>query len=144
VSNTAAAEIAIHTLIATAWNYPADPKTPVQWPNVNFDPPDPGKGPAEWIKIDIAWGDGEAITMGAAGQGSRRNTLAGVLFISGFTPKNTAYGPLLAHMDAMRDVLNRVAVSGVRFGVPSAPKQVDDERWAMLQITCGFTVDELI
>lgn len=136
-SALSAAQKAIYSRVRTLW---AD-RTPIAWDNVNFTPPDPGQGPAQWLKVDIAWGEGAAVSMGGAGA---RNTLPGVLFLTVFGPKNAAFGEIMRLCDLARDMVNRVEVNGVRFGVPSAPLPGEDPRWAMRQVQCGFTVDETI
>lgn len=140
MSNIGPAQKAIFALLAAAWGE----RTPIAWPNVNFTPPDPDAGPAEWIKVDLLWGAAEAMTMGLPGSGRARNTIVGVLQVAVFAPRNTAGAVLMAHGDAVRDAVNRVEVNGVRFGVPSAPQPGDDSRWEMRTVSCGFTVDEVI
>jgi len=121
----------IWTRIHTLW----EARTPIGWPNVDFTPPET----APWIEVAIAWGDGEAVTMGP----TNRSTLTGVLFINCFSVEGEGQGELMGTADAARDLVNRIEVSGIRFGVPSAPQPVEGI-FSQVVVRIPFTVDETV
>lgn len=130
-----AAQVAILTRFKTEW---AD-RTPVAWPNVVSTPPEAGP----WVRFDIVWGDAEATTMGPAGK--MRNTIPGVVFVNVFAAPGKGRGVLNDTADDVRDVFNRLEVSGVRFNVPSGPEPVrGDPEWEQAVVRIPFSVDELV
>ena len=129
------ARATIEARIKTLWV--AGLNTTIAWENKKTDPPNTGA----WIKVNILWGDTALSTKNG------RNTTTGLLQISVFAPSNTPGTGLLHTVgDAVRDMLNRVEVSGVRFGTPSGPMPGggEDERWLERIVDTPFTVDEIV
>lgn len=125
-------EARINTLWAAGLN------TTIAWENKKTDPPNTGS----WIKVNIVWGDTELSTKNG------RNTTTGLVMITVFSPSNTpGTGLLHTTADAVRDMLNRIEVSGVRFGTPSGPMPgagTDESRWLERVVSTPFTVDEIV
>ena len=111
--------------------------TAIAWPNVPFEPPDKLES---FIESVILWGEGSGITKNG------RNTLVGVLNINVFSIAGRGFGPLNTIADEIRDIFNRVEVSGVRFGIPTAanPATSDKTKWVQGNISIPFTVDEVL
>lgn len=109
--------------------------TKIAWPNVAFSP---SSGEA-WIQPSLLWGEGFVSTK------TGRNAVHGVLHINVFVPRGTGTGVALSYADDLRDLFNRLEVSGVRFDAPSGPQpQAGDEDWAQVAVTVGFTVEEVV
>lgn len=122
-------------------------RTAVAWEDWAFDPPEIDAIEPYWINVKIVFGAGELVTKNG------RNTLSGFVQISVFGPADQGLGKLFGHADAVRDMFNRVEVSGVRFMVPSAPQivpRIQSMRfmsppsipWVQAIIACPFTFDE--
>ena len=126
----------IEARIKTLWE--AGLNTKVAWENIKTDPPNTGA----WIKVNILWGDTELSTKNG------RNTTTGLIQIGVFSPSNTpGTGLLHTVADAVRDMFNRLEVSGVRFGTPSGPMPgagTEDSRWLERIVDTSFTVDEIV
>ncbi len=124
----------IEARVKTQWE--AGLNTTIAWENIKTDPPATGA----WIKVNILWGETELSTKNG------RNTITGVLQISVFSPSETpGTGLLHATADAVRDMVNRIEVTGVRFGTPSGPKPaVASGRWLQRVVDIPFTVDEVV
>ena len=125
-----AAQIAIYSRLKTAW---AD-ATPIQWPGATFTPPN--KSP--WLGVEVLWGDGFELSMAS----TNGNRAVGVIHVRVYGPRAEGRGSIMVKADAVRDVFNRVAFSGVRCGVPSGPKAVDDPEWEVVAVTVPFTIEE--
>lgn len=141
-SSLGGADKAVFARFAAQWvDGQGNPRTPIDWPNVNFTPP---RAPAVayWVEPRILWGTAEAVSQGLAG--SRRNTAVGVVHVNVYGPRGEAGGVLKGHADAVRDVFNRAEFSGVRCGVPSGPTPVPNDSWAQVAVTVPFTVDEVL
>ena len=131
-----AARATIWDRIKTLWA--AGLNTTIAWENIKTDPPNTGA----WIKVDILWGDTELSTKDG------RNTTTGLVQITVFSPSDTpGVGLLGTTADAVRDMFNRLEVSGVRFGTPSGPMPgagTEDSRWLERIVDTPFTVDEIV
>lgn len=122
-------------------------RTEVAWQDWPFNPPEIDATEPYWINVKIVLGSGELITKNG------RSTLSGFVQISIFGPADQGLGALFGHADAVRDMFNRVEVSGVRFTVPSAPRIVPQIQsmaftappripWVQAIVACPFTFDE--
>jgi len=108
------------------------------WANTPDDPPTDG---SVWVEPSILWGQGDLRTKDG------RNTIVGVLNVNVFAPAGTGTGTLFDTADDVRDIYNRVEVSGVRFGIPSGPRLVPvkpEARWVQANVSIPFTVDETV
>ena len=118
---------AIEARIAAQWA-----NTRIRWPNVHYTPPDDDS----WLSVDVLWGDGFIQTKNG------RNTLIGVLNLNVFVPTGTGGGDLAELCDDARDMINRLEVSGVRFGAPSGPRFSVDGKWRQGTVSVAFSTDE--
>lgn len=137
-SNLDAARATIEARISGSWNAGA---APIAWAGVDFTPPD-----GAWIEPRILFGDGFELSM--QGPSGARNEVVGVLSCNLYVKPGTGQGALNVLADTWRNLFNRVEVSGVRFGVPSAPKAVpsrkEGQAWLQVNVTVSFTVQELV
>lgn len=113
--------------------------TAILWENAKEEPPSVA---VSWIQPTILWGDAFLITKNG------RNTLVGVLSVNIFTPKNSGMGASDALVNSLRDIFNRLKLTGadqtVRFGIPTAGQQTGDpsEGWMVKNVSIPFDVDE--
>ena len=128
------ARVTIEGRIKTLWEAGED--TPILWPNDPAAPPESGT----WIQPTILWGDGFVQTKNG------RNQIIGVLSINVFGDAGKGTGALNQAADSVRDLANRVEVSGVRFGVPSGPRPIPspDTKWVQANVRVPFSVDEIV
>lgn len=142
-SSTRAHSGAIRTLFATEWKaargyVEEEFAARVAWPGVPFTPPD-----AEWVRFNILWGDGFVQTMGGPGLGT--NELVGVVSIQLFVKPGSGSGALEGYCDDVREIFNRVEVSGVRFEAPSGPRPPQErDGWLQGTVDVAFTVEETL
>jgi hypothetical protein len=124
----------IESRIKTQWEAGED--TTIIWPNSPVDPPNTGT----WIQPSILWGDGFISTKNG------RNQIVGVVNINVYAPAGDGTGNLFSSADSVRDMLNRVEVSGVRFEAPSGPRIVPspESRWIQANVSVPFTVEETV
>src|SRR3990167_1199590 len=124
----------IESRIKTLWA--ADENTTIIWPNDPRDPPASGT----WIESTILWGDGFVSTKNG------RNTIAGGVSVNVFGQAGNGFGPVTQSADGVRDMINRVEVSGVRFGAPSGPRTVPNpgSKWVQANLSVPFSVDETV
>ena len=126
----------IEARIKTLWE--AGQNTTIAWENRKTDPPNTGA----WIKVNVLWGETELSTKNG------RNTTTGLVQITVFSPSNTpGTGLLHTTADAVRDMFNRIEVTGVRFGTPSGPMPSagpEETRWLQRVVSTPFTVDEVV
>ncbi len=104
---------------------------------VKFDPPETGV----WFRPIIIWGESFISTKNG------RNTITGIVQISVYAPPNPpGMGALFTACDGVRDLINRIESSGVRFAAPSGPQPAREEetRWMERVIDADFTVDEIV
>ena len=129
-----AARQTIQSRIETQWA--ASDNTKIIWPNDPQDPPNTGN----WIQPSIIWGDAFITTKNG------RNQIIGVVNINCYAPAGSGTGTLTDTADSVRDMINRVEVSGVRFEAPSGPRIVPspDERWIQANVSVAFAVEETV
>lgn len=126
-----AAQVAVYSRFNTQWAG----ATPIQFPGAVFTPPNE----APWVRVELIWGDAFEDTM----EPTARNTLVAVIHVTVFGPKAVGRKDVMAKVNAVRDIFNRVEFSGVRCGAPSGPKPVEDPEWEALAVTIPCTIDEL-
>jgi len=128
------ARVTIESRIKTLWA--ADENTTIIWPNDPKDPPASGT----WIEPAIVWGDGFLSTKDG------RQTITGVVSINVFGQAGNGFGPVTQSADSVRDMVNSVEVSGVRFGVPSGPRRIPnpESKWVQANVRVPFSVDETV
>lgn len=133
-SDLDAARETIESRIKTQWE--AGLNTTIVWPDVATPPPESGA----YIEPDIIWGDGFISTKNG------RNEIVGLIAVNVYAPTGSGAGTAYATADAVRDMLNRVEVAGVRFQAPSGPRPIPSagSRWTQYQISVGFTVEEVV
>ncbi len=105
--------------------------------NTKFDPPETGV----WFRPVIVFGESFISTKNG------RNTITGIVQISVYVPSNTpGTGTMTTACDGVRDLINRIESSGVRFAAPSGPQPAREEetRWLERVIDADFTVDEIV
>ncbi|HLE03969.1 MAG TPA: hypothetical protein VI729_05060 [Anaerolineales bacterium] len=129
-----AARVTIESRIKTLWA--ADENTTIIWPNDPKDPPASGT----WIEPAIVWGDGFLSTKDG------RQMITGVVSINVFGQAGNGFGPVTQSADSVRDMVNSVEVSGVRFGVPSGPRRIPnpESKWVQANVRVPFSVDETV
>ena len=75
-----------------------------------------------WLQCLVSFGNNSFLTMG--GTTGSSNSVIGVMVINIFTPKGVGQGANLTIGKRVRDLYNRVIVSGVRFDPPTGPEVV--------------------
>ena len=75
-----------------------------------------------WLQCLVSFGNNSFLTMG--GTTGSNNSVIGVMVINIFTPKGVGQGANLTIGKRVRDLYNRVIVSGVRFDPPTGPEVV--------------------
>jgi hypothetical protein len=140
--------VTIESRVSALWvTATAAARTTVAWEDWPFDPPEIDASEPYWINIKVVFGQGELITKNG------RNTLAGFVQVSVFGPADQGLGGVYGLADKVRDMFNRVTVSGVRFLVPGVPRMVPriqamrfmsspDIPWVQAIVACPFTFDE--
>ena len=75
---------------------------------------------SSWVQCLISFGGNDYLTMG--GTTGSSNSIIGVIVINVFTPKGIGAGANLTIGKRIRDLYNRVIVSGVHFDPPTGPE----------------------
>ncbi len=96
----------------------AGQKVPVVFHNMPYKPT-PNKS---WCQCLISFGNNEFLTMGDSTSGS--NKVVGAVVINIFTAKGRGPGPNYSLGKRIRDLYNRIIVSGVHFDPPIGPEVV--------------------
>ena len=120
--------------------------TKIAWPNVPYEPP---ADASSFLEPTVLFGESFLGTKGG------RNTIFGVLSVNIYGIAGLGMGPIESIADAVRNIFNRVEANGIRYGVPSGPKQVPvvtslrfrsrpDAKWVQMNITIPFSVDEIV
>jgi len=127
------ARATVEELIRANWT---NPTTTIAWPNVPFTPPETGV----YIAPHVLWGRGAISTKNG------RNTVVGSLSVNVYSRRAAGGGPAHQSADDLRDLVNRVETSGVRFGAPSGPTEVPsaDAAWVQYNVSVPFSVDEIV
>lgn len=80
------------------WKDGDDPRTPIAWPNVSFEPP----ALAPWVRLTLVFSEARrALLTGDRETGQR---IVGLVIVQVFTPAGGGDGPCFALADAIADV----------------------------------------
>ena len=94
------------------------PAIPVVFHNMPYNPVNNGT----WVQCLTSFGNNEFLTMGGATGSS--NSVIGVVVINIFSAKGVGPGANLTVGKRIRDLYNRIVVSGVHFDPPTGPEVV--------------------
>ena len=94
------------------------PVIPVVFHNQPYTPT-PG---TSWVQCLVSFGSNNYLTLG--GTTGSSNSIIGVVVINVFTPKGVGPGANYTIAKRIRDLYNRVIVSGVHFDPPTGPEVV--------------------
>jgi hypothetical protein len=94
------------------------PVIPVVFHNVAYTPT-PG---STWVQCTVSFGNNNYLTMGSTAGAS--NSVIGVIVVNIFSAKGVGSGANLTVGKRVRDLYNRIVVSGVRFDPPTGPEVV--------------------
>lgn len=92
------------------------PIIPVVFHNQPYTPT-PG---TSWVQCLVSFGSNNYLTLG--GTTGSSNSIIGVIVINVFTPKGVGPGANYTIAKRIRDLYNRVIVSGVHFDPPTGPE----------------------
>jgi hypothetical protein len=96
----------------------AAPPIPVVFHNV-ASTPTPG---STWVQCTVSFGTNNYMTMGSLTGAS--NSVIGVVVVNIFSAKGVGSGANFTIGKRVRDLYNRIVVSGVRFDPPTGPEVV--------------------
>jgi hypothetical protein len=96
----------------------AAPPIPVVFHNVAYTPT-PG---STWVQCTVSFGNNNYLTMGSTAGAS--NSVIGVIVVNIFSAKGVGPGANFTVGKRVRDLYNRIVVSGVRFDPPTGPEVV--------------------
>jgi len=94
------------------------PAIPVVFHNMASSPPNNGT----WVQCLTSFGANTFLTMG--GTSGSSNSIVGVVVVNIFTAKGIGPGSNLTVGKRVRDLYNRIVVSGVHFDPPTGPEAV--------------------
>ncbi len=117
------------------------PPIPVVFQN-NAYKPTPN---SSWCQCLISFGDSTYQSLGGAT--SSTNDISGVLSVNIFTPKGKGSGSNFKIAKRVRDLYNRIIVSGVSFDSPIGPQVLENsnpEGYFQTQIRVTFNVFEAL
>ena len=115
------------------------PAIPVVFHNMAYTP----TPASDWVQCLVNFGSNEYLSMG--GSTGSDNSVTGVVVINIFTPKGEGPGDNLTIGKRIRDLYNRVIVSGVHFNSPTGPEVVASpapEGYFQTQVTMTFETFE--
>ena len=117
------------------------PKIPVVFHNMAFDP----TPASSWVQCLTSFGENEYLSQG--GTSNSRNRIFGLLTINIFTAAGRGPGANYVIGKRIRDLYNRVNVSGVFFDAPSGPEALASpapEGYFQTQVRVTFeSIEEL-
>ena len=96
----------------------SSPAIPVVFLNMS-DTPTPA---SDWVQCLVSFGSNEYLSLG--GSSGSDNSVAGVVVVNIFTALGVGPGSNLTIGKRVRDLYNRVIVSGVHFDPPTGPEVV--------------------
>ena len=115
------------------------PPIPVVFQNIPYNP----TSDASWCQCLISFGDSTYQSLG--GSTSSTNNISGIVSINIFTPKGKGAGANFKIAKRIRDLYNRIIVSGVSFDSPIGPQVLEvsnPEGYFQTQIRVSFDVFE--
>ena len=115
------------------------PATPVVFQNSAYNP----TPNSSWCQCLVSFGDSVYQTLG--GTTSSNNNISGIVSVNIFTPKGKGAGTNFTLAKRIRDLYNRIIVSGVSFDSPIGPQVLDvsnPEGYFQTQIRVSFDVFE--
>lgn len=119
----------------------SSPAIPVVFNNMPYSP----TPASDWVQCLVNFGESDYLTMG--GTSDSDNSLVGVVVINIFTTIGVGPGENLTIGKRIRDLYNRVIVSGVHFDPPIGPEVVAvpaPEGYFQTQVSMTFeTFEEL-
>ena len=116
------------------------PPIPVVFNNVSYSP----TPNSSWVQCLLNFGTGEYLSLG--GTSNSYNRITGVIVNNIFTPKGTGAGASFTIAKRIRDLYNRIIVSGVYFDAPIGPEVVSasPEGYFQTQVRVTFEfIEEL-
>jgi hypothetical protein len=117
-----------------------DPVLPVVFYNIPYKP----TPNSSWIQCLVSFGASEHLTHG--GTTNSQNRIVGIMVINIFTPAGVGAGANYTIGKRIRDLYNRVIVSGVYFDAPIGPEVVpaSPEGYFQTQVRVTFEfIEEL-
>ena len=117
------------------------PVIPVVFQNIPYTPP----ANKSWVQCLVNFGSSSYSTLGGASDST--NLLTGVVTINIFSSKGKGSGPNLVIGKRIRELYNRIIVSGVSFDPPVGPEPLnfsDAEGYFQTQIRVTFDVYEAL
>lgn len=96
----------------------SSPAIPVIFHNQAATPPNNGT----WVQCLVSFGNNTFLTMG--GTTGSSNSIVGVVVVNIFSAKGVGPGANLTVGKRIRDLYNRIVVSGVHFDPPTGPEVV--------------------
>ena len=117
------------------------PAVPVVFHNMPYEP----TPNSSWVQCLVTFGENEYLTHG--GTSNSRNRLFGALTINIFSAAGVGPGANYVIGDRIRDLYNRVTVSGVFFDAPTGPEVLaspNPEGYFQTQVRVTFeSIEEL-
>ena len=117
------------------------PPTPVVFQNSAYKP----TPNSSWWQCLISFGESTYQSLGGAT--SSTNDISGVVSVNIFTPKGKGSGSNFKIAKRVRDLYNRIIVSGVSFDPPTGPQVLENsnpEGYFQTQIRVSFNVFEAL
>ena len=118
----------------------SSPSIPVVFNNVSYSP----TPNSSWVQCLVNFGASEYLSLG--GTSNSYNRITGVIVTNIFTPKGTGAGANFTIAKRIRDLYNRIIVSGVYFDAPIGPEVVSasPEGYFQTQVRVTFEfIEEL-
>ena len=119
----------------------SSPALPVVFHNMPYTP----TPASDWVQCLVSFGENDYLTMG--GTSGSDNSVVGIVTINIFTTLGIGSGENLTIGKRIRDLYNRVIVSGVHFDPPTGPEVVAvpaPEGYFQTQVSMTFeTFEEL-
>ena len=117
------------------------PVIPVVFHNMPYEP----TPNSSWVQCQVSFGDNDYLTQG--GTSDSDNLIVGIMVMNTFTPRGVGPGSNYVIGKRVRDLYNRVNVSGVYFDAPSGPEALASpapEGYFQTQVRVTFeSIEEL-
>lgn len=111
-------------------------KTPIAWPNVDFNQP-----ATAWVRFNIIYGDSQQTDFGGSLHNERTS---GVVIIQVFTPLNQGDAEALGLADDVANIFRNWCGTNIRCRTP-AIKDIGNDGfgWYQVNVSIPFIYDEL-